>query len=41
MHIFYLKKQKDAEVNKQFHVGISDRFAALVNFDDNMDVNRA
>jgi hypothetical protein len=37
MQRFYRKKLNDAEVR----VKISNRFAALENFDDNVDINRA
>jgi hypothetical protein len=41
MQRFYLRKLNDAEVNKQHQVKITNRFAALENFDDNVDMNRA
>jgi hypothetical protein len=36
-----LRKLNDAEVKEQYQVKIKNRFAALENFDDNMDMNRA
>jgi hypothetical protein len=41
MHRFDLRKLNDAEVKEQYHVKITNRFAALENFDDNVDMNRA
>jgi hypothetical protein len=38
---FYLRKLNDAEVKKQYQVKITNRFAALENFDDNVDTNRS
>jgi hypothetical protein len=34
-------KLNDAEVKEQYQVKITNRFAALENFDDNVDTNRA
>jgi hypothetical protein len=41
MQRFDLRKPNDAEVKEQYQVKITDRFAALENFDDNVDTNRA
>jgi predicted metallo-beta-lactamase superfamily hydrolase len=41
MQRFDLRKLNDAEVKEQYHVKITNRFAALENFDDNVDMNRA
>jgi hypothetical protein len=41
MQRFDLRKLNDAEVKKQCQVKITNRFAALENFDDNVDMNRA
>jgi predicted metallo-beta-lactamase superfamily hydrolase len=41
MQRFDLKKLYDAEVKKQCQVEITNRFVALENFDDNVDMNRA
>jgi predicted metallo-beta-lactamase superfamily hydrolase len=41
MQRFELRKLNDAEVKKQCQVKITNRFAALKNFDDNVDMNRA
>jgi hypothetical protein len=41
MQRFDLRKLNDAEVKEQYQVKITSRFAALENFDDNMDMNRA
>jgi hypothetical protein len=38
---FDVRKLNDAEVKEQYHVKITDRFAALENFDHNVDINRA
>jgi hypothetical protein len=38
---FDLRKLNDAEVKEQYQVKITNRFAALENFDDNLDMNRA
>jgi hypothetical protein len=38
---FNLKKLNKAEGKEQYQVEISNRFAALVNLDDDVDVNRA
>jgi phosphoglycolate phosphatase-like HAD superfamily hydrolase len=38
---FDLRKLDDAEVKEQYQVKITNRFAALENFDDNVDMNRA
>jgi hypothetical protein len=34
----YLRKLNDAEVKKQCQVNITNRFAALENYDDNVDM---
>jgi hypothetical protein len=36
-----LRKSNDADVKEQYHVKITNRFAALENFDDNVDMNIA
>jgi len=36
-----LKKLNDVEVKEQYQVKISNRFAALENLDDDVDINRA
>jgi hypothetical protein len=41
MQIFDLRKQNDAEVKEQYQVKITNGFAALENFDDNVDMNTA
>jgi hypothetical protein len=41
MQRFDLRKLNDAEVKKQYQVKITNRFAALENFDDNIGMNRA
>jgi hypothetical protein len=41
MQRFDLRKLNDAKVKEQYHVKITNRFAALENFDDNVDMNRA
>jgi hypothetical protein len=41
MQRFNLRKLNDAEVKEQYQVKFTNRFAALENFDDNMDMNRA
>jgi DNA repair ATPase RecN len=41
MQRFDLRKLNEAEVKKQCQVKITNRFAALENFDDNVDMNRA
>jgi hypothetical protein len=41
MQRFDLKKLNDADVKEQYQVKITNRFAALENFDDNVDMNRA
>jgi hypothetical protein len=41
MQRFYLRKLNDAEVKEQYQIKITNRFAALENFDDNVDMNRA
>jgi hypothetical protein len=41
MQRFDLRKLNDAEVKEQYQVKITNRFAALENFDDNVDLNRA
>jgi hypothetical protein len=33
--------KNDAEVKKQYQVNITNRFAALENFDENVNMNRA
>jgi hypothetical protein len=38
---FDLRKLNEAEVKEQYQVKITNRFAALENFDDNIDMNRA
>jgi hypothetical protein len=38
---FDLRKLNDAEVKEQYQVKITNKFAALENFDDNADINRA
>jgi hypothetical protein len=38
---FYPKNVNDAEVKEQYQVEISNRFRALGNLDDNVDINRA
>jgi hypothetical protein len=41
MQGFDLRKLNDAEVTKQYQVKITNRFAALENFYDNVNMNRA
>jgi hypothetical protein len=41
MQRFDLRKLNDAEVKEQYQVKITNRFAALENFDDNVEMNRA
>jgi hypothetical protein len=41
MERFSLKKLNKAEGKEQYWVEISNRFAALENLGDNMDINRA
>jgi hypothetical protein len=41
MQRFDLRKLNDAEVEEQYQVKITNRFAALENFDENVDMNRA
>jgi hypothetical protein len=41
MQRFDLRKLNDAEVKKQYQVKNTNRFAALENFYDNVDMNRA
>jgi hypothetical protein len=41
MQRFDLRKLNDAEVQKQYQVKITKRFAALENSDDNVDMKRA
>jgi hypothetical protein len=41
MQRFDLRKLNDAEVKEQYQVKITNMFAALENFDDNVDMNRA
>jgi hypothetical protein len=38
---FNLKKLSELEFRKHYHIKISNRFAALENLNDSMDVNRA
>jgi hypothetical protein len=38
---FDLKKLNDAEVKEHYQVKISNRFAALENLDENVDISRA
>jgi hypothetical protein len=40
MQGFDIRKLNDAEVKEQYQVKITNRFAALENFDDNVDMNR-
>ena len=41
METFYLRKQNELEVRKQYQIEISNRFAALENLSDSEDINRA
>jgi hypothetical protein len=41
MQRFDLKKLNDAEVKEQYQVKTTNRFAALKNCDDNVDMNTA
>jgi hypothetical protein len=41
MQRFNLRKLNDAEVKEQYQVKITNRFAALENFDENVDMNTA
>jgi hypothetical protein len=41
MHRFDLRKLNDAEDKEQYQVKITNRFAALENYDDNVDMNTA
>jgi hypothetical protein len=41
MQRFDLRKLNDTEVQEQYQVKITNRFASLENFDDNVDMNRA
>jgi hypothetical protein len=41
MERFHLKKLNDVEIIEQYCVEISNRFAALQNLDDEVDINRA
>jgi hypothetical protein len=41
MQRFYLRKSNDAEVKEEYQVKITNRFAALKNCDDNVDMNTA
>jgi hypothetical protein len=41
MQRFDLRKLNDAEVKEQYQVKITNRFAALENVDDNVDMNKA
>ena len=38
---FNLKKLSELEYRKHYHIKISNRFVALENLNDSMDVNRA
>ena len=38
---FNLRKLNEREVRKQYHIQITNRFAALENLNDNEDINRA
>jgi hypothetical protein len=38
---FNLKKLSEAEGKEQYHIQISNRFAALENLEDEVDINRA
>jgi hypothetical protein len=38
---FYLKKLNEVEGNEKYQVKISNRFTAMENFDDDVDINRA
>jgi hypothetical protein len=38
---FCLKKLNDGDVNEEYQATISNRSAALGNFNDNMDINTA
>jgi hypothetical protein len=40
MERFSLKKLNEVEDKEQYHVRISNRFAALENFDADVDINR-
>jgi uncharacterized metal-binding protein YceD (DUF177 family) len=40
MERFNLKKLKEVEGKEQYHVEISNRFAALENLYDDVDINR-
>jgi hypothetical protein len=40
MERFNLKKINEVEGNEQYHIEISNRFAALENLDTEVDVNR-
>jgi hypothetical protein len=40
MQRFYLRKLNDAQVKEQYQVKITNRYATLENFDDNVGVNR-
>jgi hypothetical protein len=40
MQRFDLRKLNDAEVKEQYQVKITNRFAALENFDDNADMSQ-
>jgi hypothetical protein len=41
MQRFDPRKLNDAEVKEQYQIKITNRFAALENFDNNVDMNRA
>jgi hypothetical protein len=38
---FYLKKLKEVEGKEQYHVEVSNRFAALKDLDAEVDINSA
>jgi hypothetical protein len=41
MQRFYLKNLNDADVKEQYQIKISNRFPAMENLDDNVDINKA
>jgi hypothetical protein len=41
MQRFNLKKLNEVEGKEEYHIKISNRFAALENLDDNVDINMA
>jgi len=41
METFYLRKQNELEVRKQYQIEISNRFAASENLSDSEDIKRA